>query len=123
MKDNPYKLLLSYKKGLINYDSLTEKEKKDLRADIFALNLLVPKYLLKKECEKDFGNIEQAQYFNPYIDYLASKFQVDSVLIRCQLDSIVYEDQKLIRDLNNAKKVLKKEKNVIYVDFKKNSKF
>lgn len=123
MKRNPYKLLISYTKGLIDVNNLTEEEKKDLNADIFALNLLVPKHLLIKECEKFFSDIEDAQYNNPYIDYLASIFQVDSILIRCQMDSIVYDKMKEKKKTINKSKILKRDNNVLYVDFKnKNSK-
>ncbi len=127
MKKNPYKLLVNYTKGLIDVNELTDKEKKDLTADIFALNLLVPKEMLISECKKFFVDIDDAQYNNPYIDYLASKFQVDSILIRCQIDSILYGDirekQKEKQKEKNKKKVLRRENNVLYVDFnKKNSK-
>lgn len=123
MKKNPYKLLVNYTKGLIDVNELTDKEKKDLTADIFALNLLVPKEMLISECKKFFVDIDDAQYNNPYIDYLASKFQVDSILIRCQIDSILYGDIREKQKEKNKKKVLRRENNVLYVDFnKKNSK-
>lgn len=123
MKKNPYKLLVNYTKGLIDVNELTDKEKKDLTADIFALNLLVPKEMLISECKKFFVDIDDVQYNNPYIDYLASKFQVDSILIRCQIDSILYGDIREKQKEKNKKKVLRRENNALYVDFnKKNSK-
>ena len=123
MKKNPYKLLVNYTKGLIDVNELTDKEKKDLTADLFALNLLVPKEMLISECKKFFVDNDDVQYNNPYIDYLASKFQVDSILIRCQIDSILYGDIREKQKEKNKKKVLRREDNVLYVDFnKKNSK-
>mgnify|MGYP007069971878 CR=1 FL=1 len=123
MKKNPYKLLVSYTKGLIDVNELTDKEKQDLNADIFALNLLVPKDRLIKECTNFYEDIDDVQYNDPYVDYLACKFQVEPILIRCQIESILYGDMREKQKEENKKKILKRENNVLYVDFnKKNSK-
>ena len=113
-----YNLWVDYHSGKINRD-LTEDEKKEIRASDFAMHLLVPEKTLLNTC----GGIEGIKKIyseslsgNPYpLKRVANLFAVEPIVVLFKMEAVIncYKERKF------KKRVLKKEKNVIYVNFNK----
>lgn len=118
MFKSDYNLWVDYHQGKINRE-LTEDEKKEIRASDFAMHLLVPTDVLMNECG-GYEGIKKIYYDysvgNPYpVKKLAFLFEVEPILVLLKIKSVIknYSEEKF------KSRVLKKEKNIVYVNFNK----
>lgn len=125
MFKSDYKLWLDYHNKKIDHE-LTEKEKSEIRASEFAMNLLVPADHLVQLCE-GYENLLKIWstdiYFRPmFIDKIAKMLLVPYEVVFFKMQDIVnnYKSgyfEKTPTKVND--KILKKEKNITFVNFKK----
>lgn len=113
-----YNFWLAYHYGKI-HRKLTEKEYSEIRASEFAMHLLIPTGALLMEC----GGAENLANMNIFHNYpkireLANKFKVPEDVMVIKISCILAEMEKeKNKKENNRKRVLKRDKNIIYAKF------
>lgn len=124
MTGNDYKVWEEYHYNKTNR-KLTEEEFAELRANEFAMHLLVPTDSLLKDC----GGYEKMKeiylgdfsFKMRFVEKLAKMYIVSAEIILFKMEHIIFnQNYANVQKINKTEKnkVLKRTKNIVYVDFK-----
>ena len=127
MKTN-YQLWLDYYNGKIDKDKLTSRQQAEIRELEYQINKLVPTEQLLKLCS-GYERMKKIYYLSSeatsiisqvYVSKLAEHFNVSEEIVETKMKTIIlkhFEKEKNNTELHKNKRVLKKNKNIIHIDF------